>query len=226
MASKTTKLDDPDSPPSSTQLAAPSKKIPVSGNGSQDMRLSTCPSITHEPEPPPRRASAEMHLEVEDFLHRGLADAEPKHKPGSPPTLLALPAEIRANILSYVLISPDPLRIDKHGRATQTEWSLCQTCRQVYLEAVPIFYAQNVFLFGIRRWGYVRRHWLKNIKGENLCLIRSVQLEPWVSSKWPKVDMLASLKKIIIQDKEYDVEGYKALGQTCSFMRYTPAKYM
>lgn len=218
MASKITKLDDPDSPPSSTQLmptseAASSKEITVLESSFQVMRPSTCRSITHEPELHRHRDSAEMHLEVEVPLHHGLANAEPKHavtqQPGDPPSLLALPPEIRANILSYLLISPDPLRVDKHGRATQTEWSICQTCRQVYLEAVPIFYTQNVFLFSIRRWGYVRRHWLKNIRKENLYLVRSVQLVPRVAFQWPKVDMLAGLKKIVIRNKEYDVEGYK-----------------
>ena len=86
--------------------------------------------------------------------------------PTSP--ILELPAEIRLMIWRHVLISDRPVGLRKHKNRElpnsrlrsgekfkfegnpqyeySTQFSLALTCRQVYLEATPIYYGENSFL--------------------------------------------------------------------------------
>lgn len=59
-----------------------------------------------------------------------------------PPTLLALPLEIRHNIYSHLLIDNDVIRY--HETLIRTR-SIFLTCRQIYHEAFDYFYAKNTF---------------------------------------------------------------------------------
>ncbi|KAL8855101.1 MAG: hypothetical protein Q9221_000007 [Calogaya cf. arnoldii] len=147
--------------------------------------------------------------------------------------LLALPPEVRMSILSYVLVSPTPIRVRNHirpmprrsklrsGKELKTmqhaadekrlrsQYAVAWTCRQMYWEAAPIYYAQNTFSLTIARWGFLRRNWLKNIGEKNYCLIRSRDLITKFETTWPELDMLTGLENFVIGDKEYNMQDYR-----------------
>ncbi|KAL8658315.1 MAG: hypothetical protein Q9226_001095 [Calogaya cf. arnoldii] len=154
--------------------------------------------------------------------------------------LLALPPEVRMGILSYVLVSPTPILVRKHHRPTprrsklrsgkelkrrqhateekrlRSQYAVAWTCRQMYWEAAPIYYAQNTFSFTIARWGFVRRNWLKNIGEKNYCLIRSLDLITRFEATWPELDTLTGLDTFVIGDKEYNMQDYRRImGKEC-----------
>ncbi|KAI4280090.1 MAG: hypothetical protein L6R38_004727 [Xanthoria sp. 2 TBL-2021] len=153
--------------------------------------------------------------------------------------LLALPPEVRISILSYVLVSPTPIRVGNHKRPMprrsklrsdkeirsiqhaadekrlRSQYAVAWTCRQIYREAAPIYYSQNTFSFTISRWGFVRRNWLKNIGEKNYCLIRSLDLQTKFEARWPELDLLTGLETFVIGDKEYNMRDYRRMGKVC-----------
>lgn len=129
----------------------------------------------------------------------------------SPATLLTIPAEIRSKILKYALVSPDRIQIDVIPRRYRwCEYHIAWTCRQIYHEAVPIFFTQNTFCFSIRKWPLVKEEWLKQIGKENWPLIRSVHLTMWPNHAWPDLNILEGLKRISTKNKIYDLEEWNA----------------
>lgn len=145
----------------------------------------------------------------------GKSVSDAVQQPHNSSLFLGLPEEIRAKILAYALLSPTPICIDRHGCRIKSPYRICWTCRQINMEAVPLFYAINTFRLNISRWKYVRRHWLKAIGKKNYCLIRSIQLENKSKHAWPRMDILAGLKKVVIKDKKYDVEVYRTYKKLC-----------
>ncbi len=64
--------------------------------------------------------------------------------------LLSLPTEICLQKYRYLLIQPLPIRpqglsIFRHKFEPYLEHNLLRTCRQIYDEALPLLYGENVF---------------------------------------------------------------------------------
>jgi len=60
-------------------------------------------------------------------------------------SLLTLPVEIRLQIYDLLLVHEKPLQIKPDEDEKQVELAILQTCKQVYHEASPILYSQNIF---------------------------------------------------------------------------------
>lgn len=133
-------------------------------------------------------------------------------KSSDPPYLLTIPPEIRAEILKYVLVSPEPIRIDEQYYRPKwyRDFPVAWTCHQIHAEAIPIYLTQNTFSFliGNRAFERLKRRWLKRIGEKNWPLIRSVKLRPWPLDTWPDLDLLRGLQRIDTGDQTFDLEGY------------------
>lgn len=107
-----------------------------------------------------------------------------------PCRLLALPAELRNHIYHLALTEDDPILITTSGFAPYesgdaVEWkethltnepSLLHTCRQIRLEALPVFYSGNVFQED--GWeGNPAEHWLTRLSPERRLMLRQLRLE-------------------------------------------------
>lgn len=128
-----------------------------------------------------------------------------------PPYLLTLPPEIRCRILKYVLISPSPIQIDYQYHKLNARYSLAWTCRHLYHEAIPIFLTRNTFAFATDSWTQVSQGWLQKIGPQKRSLIRSIYLNMWSGSPWPKIpkSSLPGLERILTRDYDtFDVRTY------------------
>lgn len=109
--------------------------------------------------------------------------------------IMQLPVEVRQKIWKSVMIFDKPISVEPHGRVLsqpsylrsgkqvkmhvveqeqrklRSHFALASTCRQIYLEVVPIYYGTNTFILDSKHWV----HFLKTIGAENVRAITSIQ---------------------------------------------------
>lgn len=128
--------------------------------------------------------------------------------------IMQLPVEVRQKIWKSVMIFDKPISVEHHDRVLSqpiylrsgkqvkmhiieqeqrrlcSPFTLASTCRQIYLEVVPIYYGTNTFILDSKHC----LHFLKTIGAENVRAITSIQWampEPWthwLCLSWPALE--------------------------------------
>jgi hypothetical protein len=93
----------------------------------------------------------------------------------APRTLLSLPAEVKQNILSYLLCAEEPFAIynARRIRKSHIEIQVLYTCHDLYGHGRLVLYRQN--WFSITRLSNDEDHWLAKLSSQNVASLSRVE---------------------------------------------------
>ena len=141
------------------------------------------------------------------------------------PSLLSLPRELRLQIYRYLLCHDTWIWVDRgqHTMLFSTYNAIVRTCRQVYLEAMPVFYGENTFRYkggkALLRSGNL---------GANLKYMKHLELEVFVSGEQAAEIVLFMLKRLIkcgCELQTFAVQENALCAVTWSMFNFAPSPW-